>query len=75
MRRSGKPVMVQSHYADLKTSSLDVLRRAGVPYERHVETAVRCLAHAAAGIELPNAFFTAGRLSLLLDKPFGAIDG
>ena len=48
MRRSGKPVMVQSHYADLKTSSLDVLRRAGVPYERHVETAVRCLAHAAA---------------------------
>jgi acetyltransferase len=47
MRRLGKPVIVQSHYAHLKTSSLDALRKAGVPYERHVETAVRCLAHAA----------------------------
>ncbi len=47
MHRLGKPVMVQSHYAHLKTSSLDALRKAGVPYERHVETAVRCLAHAA----------------------------
>lgn len=47
MRRLGKPVMVQSHYAHLKTSSLDALRKAGVPYERHVETAVRCLAHAS----------------------------
>ncbi len=47
MRRLGKPVIVQSHYAHLKTSSLDALRKAGVPYERHVETAVKCLAHAA----------------------------
>ena len=47
MRRYGKPVIVQSHYADLKTKSLDVLRRAGVPFQRHVEVAVQCLASAA----------------------------
>lgn len=34
-----------------------------------IRGAVRtCLAHAAAGIELPYAYFTAGRLSLLLDR-------
>jgi ppGpp synthetase/RelA/SpoT-type nucleotidyltranferase len=34
-----------------------------------IREAVRtCLAHAAAGIELPFAFFTAGRLSLLLEQ-------
>ena len=34
-----------------------------------IREAIRtCLAHAAAGIELPYAFFTAGRLSLLLEK-------
>jgi len=32
-----------------------------------------CLAHAAAGIELPGALFTAGRLSLLLEKPLEAV--
>ncbi|MGZ5151346.1 MAG: acetate--CoA ligase family protein [Burkholderiales bacterium] len=47
MRHHGKPVMVQSHYSDVKTKSLDVLRRAGVPFQRHVEVAVQCLAAAA----------------------------
>jgi len=47
MRRYGKPVVVQSHYADAKTKSLDILRRAGIPFQRHVEVAVQCLASAA----------------------------
>ncbi len=47
MRKYGKPVIVQSHYADMKTRSLDILRGAGVPFQRHVEVAVQCLASAA----------------------------
>ena len=47
MREYGKPVIVQSHYADLKTQSLRILREAGVPFQRHVEVAVQCLASAA----------------------------
>jgi len=47
MRVHGKPVIVQSHFADLKTQALGVLRAAGVPYQRHVEVAVQCLASAA----------------------------
>jgi acetyltransferase len=47
MRCYGKPVIVQSHYAEFKTKSLDILRRAGVPFQRHVEVAVQCLASAA----------------------------
>lgn len=47
MREHGKPVIVQSHFADLKTQALGVLRAAGVPYQRHVEVAVQCLASAA----------------------------
>jgi ppGpp synthetase/RelA/SpoT-type nucleotidyltranferase len=39
-----------------------------------IREAVRtCLAHAAAGIELPYAFFTAGRLSLLLEQGYEAL--
>jgi acetyltransferase len=40
-------VIVQSHFADLRTKALGVLREAGVPYQRHVEVAVQCLAAAA----------------------------
>lgn len=47
MRQYGKPVIVQSHYSDMKTQSLDILRKAGVPFQRHVENSVRCLAAAA----------------------------
>lgn len=47
MHACGKPVIVQSHYADQKTQSLQILREAGVPFQRHVEVAVQCLASAA----------------------------
>ena len=47
MRKYGKPIIVQSHYSDMKTQSLDILRRAGIPFQRHVEVAVQCLASAA----------------------------
>lgn len=47
MREHGKPVIVQSHFADLRTKALGVLREAGVPYQRHVEVAVQSLAAAA----------------------------
>jgi ppGpp synthetase/RelA/SpoT-type nucleotidyltranferase len=40
-----------------------------------IREAVRtCRAHATAGIELPYACFTAGRLSLLLDQGYDALD-
>lgn len=47
MRVTGKPIMVQTHYAHFKTESLKVLSQAGVPYQRHIEVAVRCLSAAA----------------------------
>jgi acyl-CoA synthetase (NDP forming) len=47
MRRHGKPVMVQSHYAHFRTGALDVLRKAGVPFQRHIEVAAQCLASVA----------------------------
>jgi len=52
-----------SSQADLPASMRTLLR----------EACKTCLAHAAAGIELPNAFFTAGRLSLLLESTFEAV--
>lgn len=47
MRAHGKPVMVQSHYADFRTEALVTLRKGGVPVQRHIEIAVQCLASAA----------------------------
>ena len=47
MREFGKPVIVQSHYANFKPASLDVLRTAGVPVQRQIEIAAQCLASAA----------------------------
>lgn len=47
MLKHGKPIMVQTHYAHFKPESLNVLRNAGVPYHRHIEVAVKCLASAA----------------------------
>jgi len=46
-----------------------------VPMRETIRTAVEtCEGHALAGIELPYACFTAGRLSLLLAKSFEASD-
>lgn len=47
MRQHGKPVMVQSRAALFKTEALDILRKNGVPFQRHIEVAVQCLACAA----------------------------
>jgi acetyltransferase len=47
MHEHGKPVIVQSHYFNLRTESLGVLRKAGVPVQRHIEIAAQCLASAA----------------------------
>jgi len=47
MRKHGKPVVVQSHYAHYRTEGLDVLRKGGVPFCRHIEVAAQCLAAAA----------------------------
>jgi acyl-CoA synthetase (NDP forming) len=47
MRELGKPIMVQTHYGELRTPSIDVMRKAGIPFQRHVEIAVQCLASAA----------------------------
>ncbi len=47
MRASGKPILVQSHYAYSEAEGLNILRKAGVPVFRSIEMAVECLAHAA----------------------------
>ncbi len=47
MRRHGKPIVVQSHYAHFRTQALDILRKSGVPFQRHIEVAAECLACAA----------------------------
>jgi acetyltransferase len=47
MRKYRKPIMVQSHYAHFRTNALDILRRAGVPFQRHIEIAAQCLASIA----------------------------
>lgn len=47
-RKYQKPIMVQSHFAHMKTESLNILRQAGIPYQRHIETAVQCLSSAAS---------------------------
>lgn len=47
MRKHGKPIVVQSHYAHFRTQALDILRKGGVPFQRHIEVAAECLACAA----------------------------
>lgn len=43
MKQYGKPIVVQTHYAHHRTKALDILRKAGVPFYRDIETAVQCL--------------------------------
>lgn len=47
MKQYGKPIVVQTHYADFRTKALDILRKAGVPFYREIEIAVQCLASLA----------------------------
>jgi acyl-CoA synthetase (NDP forming) len=43
MKQHGKAIVVQTHYARFRTKALDILRNAGVPFYRDIETAVQCL--------------------------------
>jgi acetyltransferase len=47
MKQYGKPIVVQTHYARFRTKALDILRKAGVPFYREIESAVQCLASLA----------------------------
>ncbi len=47
MNELGKPIMVQSRSALYKTDGLNALRQVGVPFHRHIEVSVQCLASAA----------------------------
>src|ERR671915_502184 len=47
MKQYRKPIVVQTHYARFGTKALDILRKAGVPFYREIETAVQCLASLA----------------------------
>jgi acyl-CoA synthetase (NDP forming) len=47
MREYGKPIIVQSHYLYFKPEPLEILRKGGVPTQRHIEIAAQCLASAA----------------------------
>jgi len=47
MRETGKPIIVQSHYAQIGTEALAVLRAAGVPVHQDFDIAVRCVVAAA----------------------------
>lgn len=47
MRSVGKPIVVQSYYANSQAEGLRILRQGGVPYCRSVEVAVDCVAAVA----------------------------
>ncbi len=47
MRETGKPVIVQSHYAQMGTEALGVLRAGGVPVHQDFDIAVQCVVAAA----------------------------
>jgi len=47
MRETGKPVIVQSHYAQMGTEALEVLRTGGVPVHQDFDIAVQCVVAAA----------------------------
>jgi acetyltransferase len=47
MRETGKPVIVQSHYAQVGTEALDILRASGVPVHQDFDIAVQCVVAAA----------------------------
>src|SRR5687767_1397024 len=47
MKQYRKPIVVQTHYARFRPQALDILRNAGVPFYREIETAVQCLASLA----------------------------
>ncbi|HEV7372157.1 acetate--CoA ligase family protein [Arenibaculum sp.] len=44
---AGKPVIVQSHYADFPTEAITILREAGILVVRSIEIAAACLAGVA----------------------------
>lgn len=45
-RQSGKPVVVQCHYAEFQTEAIDILRAADIVVVRSIELAAACLAGA-----------------------------
>lgn len=45
-RQSGKPVIVQCHYAEFATEAIDILRAADIVVVRSIEIAAACLAGA-----------------------------
>ncbi len=47
MRELGKPVVVQSHYAQLGSEALDTLRAGGVPVHQDFDIAIECVRAAA----------------------------
>lgn len=47
MRQTGKPVIVQSHYAQMGTEALAVLREGGVVVHQDFDLAVQCVVAAA----------------------------
>lgn len=47
MRATGKPIVVQSHYAAIGTPPLDALRAGGVPVHQDFGIAVECIGAAA----------------------------
>ncbi len=44
LERFGKPIILQSLYAPLRTEALETLRRGGIPVHGSIEVAVTCLA-------------------------------
>lgn len=64
------------YLADMLGAEIRFMRQAGLPDAMRavIRQAINtCREHAVAGIELPSAFFAAGRLSLLLNEPLTAM--
>ena len=63
MKQHRKAIVVQTHYARFRTKALDILRKAGVPFYREIETAVQCL------VSLADYTAAKRRLTAAVDAP------
>jgi len=67
-KQSGKPVIVQCHYAEFPTEAIDILRAGGIVVVRSIEIAAACL----AGAERFHRVSSAGRAPAPAAPPMAA---
>src|SRR5882757_6476723 len=67
-KQSGKPVIVQCHYAEFPTEAIDILRAGDIVVVRSIEIAAACL----AGAERFHQVSSAGRMPASVAPPMVA---